>query len=150
MPLPVRSKYLVIHGLNGLCFLIFGFLYCFSLLGRFLFFTLVFLFAFEFIALTYWAASRLAGNKDISTELTARVAFVLQSVYAVFLPAAAVHLLFSLSLSFLRISFLSAFCFLFIPLTARARLIVLCKLDIVIPPLRVFPLSRTAIPSHPT
>ena len=91
MPLPVRSKYFVIHGLNGLCFLIFGFLYCFSLLGRFLFFTLIVLFAFEFVAITQRAASRFAGDEDITAVLSASVYRILQCVNAVFLPGASLH-----------------------------------------------------------
>lgn len=91
MPLPVRSKYLVIHGLNGLCFLIFGFLYCFSLLGRFLFFTLSFLFAFEFVEITQRAASRFARYQNIAAMPAAAVNHVLQCIYAIVLSVAAFY-----------------------------------------------------------
>ena len=91
MPLPVRSKYLLIHGLNGFCFLIFSFLYCFSLLGRFLFFTLIVLFAFEFVAFISRAASRFARYQNIAAMPAAAVNHVLQCIYTIILSVAAFY-----------------------------------------------------------
>ena len=56
-----------------------------------MFFTLIVLFAFEFVAITQRAASRFAGDEDITAVLAASVDYVLHSVYAVFFPGASLH-----------------------------------------------------------